>query len=74
MLASLLLHLHLLVPLLVIVFIRAGQEEANRPEEVDVAFENVEPEQLPENLPPLDETPPLSTVCPCTRLVSTTTP
>ena len=57
-LASLLLHLHLLVPLLVVVFIYAGREEANRPEEVDVAFENVEPEQLPENLPPLDETPP----------------
>jgi len=60
-LASLLLHLHLLVPLLIVVFIRAGREEANRPEEVDVAFENVEPEQLPENLPPLDETPPPTT-------------
>jgi TonB family protein len=57
-LASLLLHLHLLVPLLIVVFIRAGHEEAERAEEVDIGFEKVEPEQLPADLPPLDDTPP----------------
>ena len=40
-LVSLLLHLNLLVPLLILVFYRAQREEAERPEEVDVGFENV---------------------------------
>ena len=56
--AALLLHLHILVPLLVATFIYAGREEAQRAEEVDVGFENVPAEQLPRELPPLDDTPP----------------
>ncbi|HEX2661112.1 MAG TPA: TonB family protein, partial [Polyangia bacterium] len=54
---SLLLHLNLLVPLLIVVFYRASREEAERAEEVDVGFENVAPEELPRELPPLDDTP-----------------
>jgi len=61
---SLLLHLNLLVPLLVVVFYRARQEEAARPDEVDVGFENVTPEELPRELPPLDDTPPPHAVPP----------
>lgn len=53
-----LLHLQILVPLLVVVFARAKHEEAERAEEVDVGFEDVPAEQLPTELPPLDDTPP----------------
>ncbi|HEY4186265.1 MAG TPA: TonB family protein [Polyangia bacterium] len=56
--AALLLHLQILIPLLVVVFSRAKQEEAERAEEVDVGFESVPAEQLPAELPPLDDTPP----------------
>ena len=54
---SLLLHFNVLVPLLVVVFYRAHREESERPEEVDVGFENVTPDELPRELPPLDDTP-----------------
>ena len=53
-----LLHLQILVPLLIVTFSRAKQEEAQRAEEVDVGFESVPAEQLPAELPPLDDTPP----------------
>ena len=56
--AAVLLHLQILVPLLIVVFTRAKREEAERAEEVDVGFEDVPAEQLPPELPPLDETPP----------------
>jgi TonB C terminal len=60
-LVAFLLHVHLLVPLLIATFIYASREEARRAEqaaeEVDVAWENVPPEQLPRELPPLDDTP-----------------
>ncbi len=60
---ALLLHVHLLGPLLVATFIYAAREQAQRAEEVDVGFENVPPEELPRDLPPLDETPePLANV------------
>lgn len=52
-----LLHVHLLAPLVIATFIYAAREEAQRAEEVDVAFENVTPEELPRDLPPLDDTP-----------------
>ena len=53
-----LLHLQILIPLLVVIFSRARREEAEKAEEVDVGFENVPAEQLPSELPPLDDTPP----------------
>ena len=53
-----LLHLQILIPLLVVIFSRARREEAEKAEEVDVGFENVPAEQLPAELPPLDDTPP----------------
>ncbi len=57
LLAALLLHVHLLVPLLIATFIYAAREEAQRAEEVDLGFEDIPPEELPKDLPPLDETP-----------------
>jgi len=54
---ALVLHLHLLAPLLIATFIYAAREEAQRAEEVDVGFENVPAEELPRDLPPLDDTP-----------------
>lgn len=57
-LLSLLLHGQLLVPLVVATFFLANREEAQKAEEVDVAFEDVKPEELPHDLPPLDDTPP----------------
>ena len=56
--AAVLLHLQILLPLLIVVFTRARREEAEKAEEVDVGFENVPAEQLPAELPPLDDTPP----------------
>src|SRR4051794_35217365 len=51
---SLLAHAHLLVPLMLAAWIYGARQEAERPEEVDVAFENVPPEELPADLPALD--------------------
>ena len=60
-----LLHVHLLAPLVIATFIYAAREEAQRAEEVDVAFENVSAEELPSDLPPLDDTPePLADAAP----------
>lgn len=56
--ASLLVHLNVLGPLIVATFLLAAREEAQKPDEVDVAFENVTPEELPADLPALDDTPP----------------
>jgi hypothetical protein len=55
---ALLIHLQVLGPLLVATFIFAAREEAQRPDEVDVAFESVPPELLPQDLPAFDDTPP----------------
>src|SRR5262245_60665705 len=55
---SILLHANLLVPLALAAWIYGGREEAARPDEVDVAFENVTPEELPADLPPLEPLPP----------------
>jgi TonB family protein len=55
---SLFLHGQVLAPLLVATFVLAHREEAQKAEEVDVAFEDVKPEELPHDLPPLDDTPP----------------
>ena len=59
-LLSLFLHAQLFVPLLVLIFVYAGREESQRAEEVDVAFRDVTPEELPADLPPLEDltTPP----------------
>ncbi|MEP6652632.1 MAG: TonB family protein [Myxococcales bacterium] len=54
LLAALLLHGQLLAPLLIATFIYAAREEAQRAEEVDLGFEDVKPEELPADLPPLD--------------------
>jgi TonB family protein len=59
---SLFLHGQVLVPLIVATIVLAqreeAQKEAQKAEEVDVAFEDVKPEELPHDLPPLDDTPP----------------
>src|SRR5882724_7834451 len=52
------LHAQVFVPLLIVVWIFAGREEAQRAEEVDVAFRDVSNEELPADLPPIEETPP----------------
>lgn len=39
-------------------FLLAAREEAQKPDEVDVAFESVTPEELPADLPALDDAPP----------------
>jgi len=57
-LLSLLAHIHLVVPLGIAAWIYGARQEAERPEEVDVAFENVKPEELPADLPPLEPLPP----------------
>jgi TonB family protein len=57
-LLSLLLHAQIFVPLLIFVFIHAAREEAQRAEEVDVAFRDVSNEELPPDLPSLEEPPP----------------
>ncbi|HVR64880.1 MAG TPA: hypothetical protein VMU50_23445 [Polyangia bacterium] len=47
-------HALLVAPILTLVFIYASREEAQRAEEVDVAFRDVASEELPADLPPLD--------------------
>jgi TonB family protein len=60
-LLSLLLHVHLLGPLAVVIWIFAGRQEAareaQRAQEVDVEFKDVTTAELPKDLPPLDPTP-----------------
>src|SRR5215831_15788384 len=58
-LLALLAHTHLLVPLLIAAWVYGGREEAQRAEEVDVAFQDVPLDQLPPDLPALE--PPLPT-------------
>src|SRR5215471_16674897 len=57
-LLSLLVHAHLLIPLLIVAWVYGGREEAQRAEELDVAFQDVPIEELPADLPPLEPQPP----------------
>ena len=57
-LLSVWLHAQLFVPLLILIFVYAAREEAQRAEEVDVAFRDASNEELPADLPSLDEPPP----------------
>ena len=66
-LIALLVHGQILVPLVIATFFLAHREEAERAEEVDVGFEDVKPEDLPHDLPPLDDTPPPSEPAPRRR-------
>ena len=54
-LTALLAHGVLLAPLLVLTFLYAAREEAQRAEEVDVAFRAVSPDELPADLPSMDD-------------------
>jgi len=60
-LLSLLLHVHLLVPLGIVIWVYAGRHEAERQaqlaQEIDVDFQAVEPADLPKDLPPVDAVP-----------------
>ncbi len=49
------LHAQIFVPLLIMIFVWAAREEAQRAEEVDVAFRDVSSEELPADLPPVDD-------------------
>ncbi|HET6146184.1 MAG TPA: energy transducer TonB [Polyangia bacterium] len=51
------LHAQFLVPLLIVTWVYASREEAQRAEEVDVAFRDVTDEELAD-LPPIEEAPP----------------
>ncbi len=57
-LLSLLIHANLLVPLGIAAWIYGGREEAQRAEDMDVAFEDASTANLPKDLPPLDQVPP----------------
>src|SRR4051794_2375809 len=52
------LHAQIFVPLLIMIFVYAAREEAQRAEEVDVAFRDANNEELPPDLPAVDDTPP----------------
>jgi TonB family protein len=57
-LLSIWLHAQVFVPLLIVIFIYAARDEAQRAEEVDVAFRDASSEELPPDLPPVEEPPP----------------
>ena len=61
-LLSLLLHVHLLTPIGLAVWIFAGRQEAareaQRAQEVDVEFRDVTAAELPKDLPPIEPAPP----------------
>lgn len=52
------LHAQIFVPLLIMIFVYAAREEAQRAEEVDVAFRDASNEELPPDLPAVDDTVP----------------
>src|SRR5882724_8778632 len=52
------LHAQIFVPLLILIFVYAAREEAQRAEEVDVAFRDASNEELPPDLPAVDDTVP----------------
>ena len=56
-LISLLLHFNLVAPLVIAAWVYGGREEAQRAEEVDVAFQEADPAALPPDLPPLEPEP-----------------
>ena len=60
-LLSLLLHVHLLTPIGLAVWIFAGRQEAareaQRAQEVDVEFRDVTAAELPKDLPPIEPAP-----------------
>jgi hypothetical protein len=53
-LIALLVHVNVLGPLTIAAIVLGGREAARRAEEVDVAFDEVKPEELPPDLPPLE--------------------
>ena len=59
------LHAQIFVPLLIMIFVYAAREEAQRAEEVDVAFRDASNEELPPDLPAVDDTPPPPHATPC---------
>jgi TonB family protein len=56
-LLSALIHWAVLFPLLAAAFILGGREAAMRAEEIDMRFEQVNPEDLPADLPPIETAP-----------------
>ena len=56
-LISLLVHVNLVAPLAIAAFVYGGREEAQRAEEVDVAFQAASDTVLPADLPPIEPTP-----------------
>jgi TonB family protein len=57
-LLSLLIHANLLVPIGIAAWVYGGREEAQRAEDMDVAFEDASTANLPKDLPPLEPLPP----------------
>jgi outer membrane biosynthesis protein TonB len=56
-LTSLFIHGGLLFPLVTLAFILGAREEARRAQEVELTFEEVDPADLPPDLPPIEATP-----------------
>jgi hypothetical protein len=60
-LTSLFVHFGLLFPLITLAFLLGGREQKQREEEVELTFEEVNPDDLPADLPPIEATPPTPT-------------
>ncbi|HVT09785.1 MAG TPA: TonB C-terminal domain-containing protein [Polyangia bacterium] len=56
-LISLLLHFNVVAPLVIAAWVYGGREEAQKAEEVDVAFQAADQTALPDDLPPIEPTP-----------------
>jgi outer membrane biosynthesis protein TonB len=56
-LTSLFIHVGLLFPLVTLAFILGAREQALRDQEVELTFEEVDPADLPPDLPPIEATP-----------------
>jgi hypothetical protein len=54
LLTSLFVHLGILFPLCTIAFLLGAREDARKAEEVEMTFEEVNPADLPADLPPID--------------------
>jgi hypothetical protein len=56
-LISLLLHVNIVAPVAIAAWVYGGREEAQRAEEMDVAFQEPDPSTLPPDLPPIESPP-----------------
>lgn len=57
LLMSALIHWAVLFPILALAFILGGREAAQRADEIEMRFDEISPDELPSDLPPIEPQP-----------------